>query len=631
MLAVCLACLATARCAAPATAADRPEIAVQASADEVFSGESLDYLVEIRNVEDPSPPDLAALRDDFDVKPNGDQSRNQSSTTIFNGKVSQETVFSHLYRFRLTPKRAGRLKIPAPAVSVNGKTITGHTLTVNVLAPEEQDLVIPEISTNRTRVYPTQPFEVILKILVHPLPADSNNNPLAPLQGQPPHLECNWVDPPAGLASDEKSRWLQPLLAENGSGFTLNDVNMRGGGFFEGPRAAVFNLYKGRERQQDLEGQTVNYFVYELSRRLTPEKSGHYTLGPAIVKGMFVAGKRNGKYTVRRIVAVAPAVEIEVRDVPEPRPATFCGGIGTYRVSAAANPVELRVGDPLTLTLDIARDAGSGSLDLVSAPDLAANPQIADNFEIVDRNPTGRVDREVKRFTYALRPKRADVKIPAVAVTFFDPDTEEFSEIATRPLALTVTEASRLGAGELVGSLAGSGSTEIKSREQGIFQNVTDPTELKDQSVNVVALAEVTVGTWGAVAGLVALVTWRRRKSGDVGWQRRQQARRAAERELAAARAAGQSSAALRKIRAAICGLIADMLNVAAQGLTSSDTDALLAHTAVAPVTRDEIRRLLEAIEAAEYGSASESDVSTLLKQAAKLIPELSRQLERGS
>ena len=44
---------------------------------------------------------------------------------------------------------------------------------------------------------------------------------------------------------------------------------------------------------------------------------------------------------------------------------TFTGGIGDYKVAASANPVKLRVGDPLTLTLEVAGSAGSGSLELM--------------------------------------------------------------------------------------------------------------------------------------------------------------------------------------------------------------------------------------------------------------------------
>ena len=102
----------------------------------------------------------------------------------------------------------------------------------------------------------------------------------------------------------------------------------------------------------------------------------------------------------------------------------------------------------------------------------------------------------MKRFEYALRPKRAGVGVPSLAVTVFDPDTEKFSEITARPIALDVTAGSHLDAGDLVGSISGSGTSEIKSRDQGIFQNVTDPWELHDERVNVVALAGVTAVLW---------------------------------------------------------------------------------------------------------------------------------------
>ena len=89
----------------------------------------------------------------------------------------------------------------------------------------------------------------------------------------------------------------------------------------------------------------------------------------------------------------------------------------------------------------------------------------------------------MKRFEYALRPKRAGVGIPALAVTVFNPDTEKFSEIATQPIALTVSAGQPPGRGEIWSGRSPAPATpEIKSREQGIFQNVTDPSELKDRA-----------------------------------------------------------------------------------------------------------------------------------------------------
>jgi hypothetical protein len=136
------------------------------------------------------------------------------------------------------------------------------------------------------------------------------------------------------------------------------------------------------------------------------------------------------------------------------------------------------------------------------------------------------------------------------------------------------------------------------------------------------------------VACLIAFVSAHRRKSGDVVWQRKRQARRTAERKLAQARqvlAAGRPMDALRAIRSALVGLIADTRNIVAEGLTATEADATLSGTTVPAEERAEVLRLLEAIESAEYGSGFASEAGAMIAAAERLIPSLARHLERRS
>ena len=163
---------------------------------------------------------------------------------------------------------------------------------------------------------------------------------------------------------------------------------------------------------------------------------------------------------------------------------------------------------------------------------------------------------------------------------------------------------------------------------------MTDPGELRDERVNVVALAQVTVVLWCGVGCLIAVVSTHRRKSGDMIWQRKRHARRTAERKLAEARktlAAGQTMDALRSVRSALVGLIADMRNIIAEGVTASEAESILAHTAVPAAVREDTLRLLEAIERAEYGSGVVSEARSMIETAEGLIPSLARHLERGA
>ncbi|MDB5387200.1 MAG: hypothetical protein JWM11_2846 [Planctomycetaceae bacterium] len=615
-------------------AADDPEILVEASAEEIFVGEHVDMNVEIRNSKNPSPPDMSAIKREFDILSGGDESRNQSSTFILNGIVSEQNVFSHVYHYRLTPKSIGDLTIPSATATIDGKTISSNPLRLRVVAPEKQDIVLVEVKANQQRVYPTQPFTVTLRVLVRPLPKSDANDPLAPLRRRPPHLQINWSDIPAGLTTSDKTQWLQPLLSESGVGFTLNEVATQSASiFFDGQRLAVFNLLKGRETHEGLDGTPVKYYVYELARVFTPEKTGNYQFGPGIVKGTFVADFNGSEYTAKRLVAIAPAVSVEVREVPTPRPPTYCGGIGSYKVAATASPTKLRVGDPLTLTVELERGDQSGSLQLISAPDLSAIPDVVANFDLIDKNPTGRIEGAVKKFAYAMRPKHPNISIPALTVTLFDPQSEKFSDIATTAIPLEVSEASRVTSGDLVGSLPAAGSSEIKSRAEGIFQNITDPSVVRDESINVWAWSELVLGVWCLSGITIGITILYRKKSSDAGWQRRQQARRAASRRLTQAREAlsrGQSQEALHQVRSAIVGLIADMGNRVTEGLTANDAAAALMSATVPAEDRVAVIGLLETIEAAEYGAGQSTDTANAIDTATALVTRITPYLERG-
>ena len=611
----------------------QPEIRVGISAEEIFVGETIDYQVEIGNTENPSGPDVSALQEQFKVTANGDQSRNQSSTLIVNGRVSEETVLSHVYLYRLTPLVAGDLTIPSVKVVIDGKELASRPLSLRVLDAEIQDLVIAEIQTDRQTIYPTQPFTVSVKILIRPLPT-SDESPLLPLRRQPPQLQISWVDLPSGLASGGTSEWLQPLMSQNDAGFRINEISASSGTFFGGSRPALFDLPQTRETRNSLDGQPINYFAYELTRQFVPEKTGRYEFGPALVKGTFVDGQNGKEYRGRKLVSIAPAVSVEVREVPSPRPATFTGGIGEYLVAVSANPVRLRVGDPLTLNLEFARGSQAGSLELISAPDLSGIPEIVENFEIIDKAPTGRVDGDIKKFAYGLRPKRAGVSLPALHLSNFDPTTEAFTEISTEPIALEVAEASSLSTDELVGAISPSGNKEIRKSESGIFQNITDLTELRNDHVGLKDWLPVVGGLWCLSLCSVAGVIVHRRRSNDAVGQRRSQARKMAQSRLATAsqfEEDGKPREALRQIRAALVGFVADTQNQVVEGLTAADVRRILQNVGVSEADQHAANQLLETIEGNEYGGGDSVNVTSSLEIANTLIDSISPVLQRRS
>lgn len=608
-----------------------PEIVCSVSEEEIFMGETLTYQVDIQNAQNPNTPNIAILDEKFTVEFLGDQSRNQSSTMIINGRISQSSTFSHVYQYRLTPKLAGTLTIPEVTATIDGKNLISNSLSVRVLDIPKQDTVVAEIIPSLSKVYPTQSFTVKLRILVQPI-ADTREEPLKPLRRSPPRLQINWLKPQEGLETNEVSDWLQPLLSTNNVGISINEVKADSGSLFQS-RLAVFDLSKGRERRNGITGIPIDYFVYELDRKFVAEKPGTYTFGPASVKGTFATGLSGREYDATRIVAIAPAVNIEVLEVPSPRPNNFIGGIGNYAVSVSATPTKLRVGDPMTLTLQFGQGEGSGSLNLISAPDLTAVPEIADRFDIVDKNPVGRQENSSKKFAFALRPKRAGVSIPALSLSTFDPTSESFSSIRTDPIAMEVTEASTIGGGDLIGSIgAGKPVTDIKTRADGIFHNVTYVSQLRNERLDLMNglkwVAALWMGTGIAIASLVIF----RRQSSDVPRQRRVTARRTAQSRLTAAKSLlnqGKQNESLREVRAAILGLVADTGNRIADGLTTADVNDAIQAAAVPNEHQQRLRRLLERIESAEYGASDATDSTHLVNDASELVDRVSPFLVR--
>jgi hypothetical protein len=602
-----------------------PEVEAQAER-ETYLGESLQYQVVIRNVDGPPAPDLSALDADFNVAATGDAPRNQHMEIINNGRRSVHQEFCHIYAYKLTPKRAGQLSIPAPVVKIGGKSYAGPARSVRVIGPEKQDAVLMEIVTSKPRVYPTQSFDVTLRILVKPLPGSDTKDPVANLKSAP-KLMVNWAETvPEGLKSNEVKEWLVPLLSQTGRGFSINSIVSQDSfrSIFDEAQAAVFSLYTGREKRPGADGIAINYFVYELTRKFSAEKRGSHTFGPASVKGVFVDGDAG-----RRVYAMAAPKTVEVRGVLTPRPGHFSGGIGAHQVAASAAPVTLRVGDPLTLILEVKRLSGAGSLDLVSAPDLSQLPAIADDFEIIDKAPVGQTSGDVKRFSYGLRPKHPGVGIPALTVSFFDPEQEKFTELSTLPIKLDVSKAAERKVGDVGLVPPVAASREIRNIEQGVFQNIEDLALIRDERVSPSAYIAAVLGMGAAFGALYFASVILRRRAGDSAWVRRQNAWREAQAHLEAARialAAKRNADAVKALRSGVLGFIADMLNLPVAGMTAADAGRALA-TVENTVAR-QVFGLLQELEAAEYGSAAQGGIAELVADAEKLLPQLRRQLE---
>ncbi len=415
------------------------------------------------------------------------------------------------------------MTIPPVTIEVDGKTISSQTGEINVLEPEPQEFVIVEVSSDQTKVYPTQSFKVTLKVLVRALP-DNNQDPLIPIRRNPPNISIPWIEEIDGLkSSEDKGRWLQNLLSDQGYGFSINDFSSRSGFLFDGPRVALFDLVRGKETRTLENGEEAEFFRYEINQSFTAVRPGVYTFGPATVRGTFVVDSRGREYRGKKIAATTKPIDVVVSEVPNPRPSNFLGGVGKFSANVEISPREARIGDPMTLTLEVSGPTAD-SLEQVYAPDLSQFELIAKDFEVMDRSPVGKMDRNNKTFTYGIRPKNTLDTFPEIEFSSFDPNLEQFIPIKTAASPLKVEQGSALASKDLTG-LSMPNSTAVKQDRTGIFQGTREMYPLTNDAISVTTWTGIAGASWIVALAGAAWIRFNRHRVKDSAADRLSRAR----------------------------------------------------------------------------------------------------------
>jgi len=591
-------------------AENRPEIIVELDKSQIYEGESVLYRVTLNHVENPSPPELTGF-DDFEVTPAGERSLDSRQVFIINGRRTETVRYGRAYDYRLTPRKAGQLTIPAPVARVDGQVLRGRELALQVIGPEEQDVVLLEITADRQAVYPTQPFTVTLAVVVKERPEWTVAK--ARSRVDLPMLSIPWANDeelPDGLEPTiDYQRWLGALRDRRGIGFGVNNFQ----------QSSVFSLFEGRSslafrpppqqiQRLDADGNPADYWRYEFSRTFVPKQVGQYSFGPASVKGTFVAGVNpSGRLSARGIYAMARPISVTVNEVPrQGRPAWYSGVVGKIQVDAELTPKRCKVGDPMTLTIKF---QGEGTLENAITPELNRIPEITEAFKLYEA--TEEINGDSCQFTYALRPLNDGTEaFPAVPVAYFDVDTRRYVTLHTKPIPIEVSRAQRLSDRQIVSTpaAASGGPKEVGVRREGIFLAPdADASAIRDESVRP--------GRWlmglGGMAGLYAvvalLVVRVRQLTGDKVLLRRRGATARARKRLRTALAelptrgiCGEA----HRVQAALVGLVADVGDVPEAGLTPKDVAKLLASFQLEGELIDRVEVFLETCGAAQYGGS---------------------------
>jgi hypothetical protein len=206
---------------------------------------------------------------------------------------------------------------------------------------------------------------------------------------------------------------------------------------------------KPRQYQEERGG--VIYDVVEFKTEIFATKAGEFSLGTAKLKANLVTEKKRrgpsdmfddffgrdpfggffGGYDAHPIELKSEEILIKVLPFPDKgRPEDFKGAVGDFKLNLSVAPVEVKVGDPITVKMDI---RGKGNLNTVSSPALKQK----DGFKVYD--PQVKRDGDRKIFEQVLIPLRESVKsIPEISFSFFNADKGRYQTIVKRGVPVKV-------------------------------------------------------------------------------------------------------------------------------------------------------------------------------------------------
>jgi hypothetical protein len=385
-------------CGGGMRAAAQPSIELDLRATEAYTNESIPFTISIfnhRQAEKPTIPDI----------PNCEITGGSSETEMsFDSRRGRSRSWIR-YRYELVAFKPGDYTIPPIEVVADGKTLRTEARKLTVLPGEVSDLLQAEITAGTQRLFVGQQVAVTLSIYVRP----------------------------AAYGRQQVDRSTMKRFVETAWG---NLANFRDTG------------RGGTVRRRDSQGNEVEFYSYEFIDQLTLDQAGPLPFSEIVVGvdyPKFTRDRLGGAAVEKyRKLRIHPACDLpDVRPLPSAgRPANFTGAVGIYRIDTSARPTRVRVGDPIELTISL---TGTGALESLPPPNLAAQPSLVELFRVPDEALAGRIENGRRIYSQAIRAKRGDVEtIPPIEYPYFDADRGEYVIARSAPIPITVEASNAL-------------------------------------------------------------------------------------------------------------------------------------------------------------------------------------------
>ena len=348
---------------------------------------------------------------------------NSESITIAGGQTTRRVQRGYLLNYELIASRAGRLEVPAIAVTVDGQRLSTQPLAVTVFTPPSIDEYRLLVESAVGRAWAGQPVTLTTTWMWQ--------------EGLGPRRLLSFSHPV--MSAEDVEVVIVPSEGE------LVELTVHGTNLMAAQRAMRHD------------GKAQIALVFDVI--VVPRESGRLEVPAATVSFEGIASFRTGRDVfgrtvrdIRRLVISSAPLALTVEPLPAAgRPDGFSGLVGTFEVAATAAPADAKVGDPIDLEVTV---SGSGDLSALTKLDLA-HLDAGGDFRVaaqrVERTPGRYPSRATFRTT--VRALHESVRaIPPVRLSYFDPQRGAYAEAASAPIALDVQPARQVTLRDVEGS-----------------------------------------------------------------------------------------------------------------------------------------------------------------------------------
>lgn len=336
-------------------------------------------------------------------------------------------------------------------------------------------------------------------------------------------------------------------------------------------------------------------------------------------------GDLGGRTEMVKRKLIAPAVKINVKELPKPEPANFSGAVGKFTMESSISANSLPANESGNIKLKI---TGSGNFPLIMTPEISL-PAALEKFEVkmseeIKYTTSGATGSKTFDYPFITRAE-GDYTIDPIEISYFDVASKSYKTLSSGAFNITVTKGT--GGGQTAGAfISGVTKEDLKMLGQDIrFIKVGKP-EFKSKDDKFLWSIGFFLAFGVIIVMFIVMVFMMQKmisQRADVARVKNKKANKVAIRRLKRSHGymvANDKDKFYEEMLRALWGYIGDKLTIEVADLTKEHVQRQLEQRGVSAEQATEFLNLISQCEYAQYSPSDDSNMSTLYNKALDII-----------